>query len=104
MIDYDAYMTAQYGPGWEHEPPETREDWSKDTPCPGCGHRCCPTPSLECGGESDTVRECEAPEQPEPVGECAECDDPYSVVDSYGMCASCLHDAFRSGWLPGMTD
>jgi hypothetical protein len=26
--------------------------------CPGCGHSCCPHPSLDCGGESDAVRAC----------------------------------------------
>lgn len=26
--------------------------------CPGCGHSCCPLPGLECGGDSDVVRDC----------------------------------------------
>lgn len=27
--------------------------------CPGCGHTCCPYPSLECGGDSDVVAACD---------------------------------------------
>jgi hypothetical protein len=27
---------------------------------PGCAHTCCPYPGLECGGDSDRVRECES--------------------------------------------
>lgn len=28
--------------------------------CPGCGHTCCPSKSLECGGDSDAVRRVES--------------------------------------------
>lgn len=30
---------------------------------------------------------------------CSECDS--TEVEEYGMCASCIHDARRSGWEPG---
>lgn len=33
---------------------------------------------------------------------CRECGD--AEADTHGMCASCLHDAYRSGWNPGMDD
>lgn len=38
---------------------------------------------------------------------CSECGEPIegasfgSLRSGYGMCASCLHDAVRSGWGPG---
>jgi hypothetical protein len=32
--------------------------------CPGCGHSCCPHAGLECGGDSDAVRQCTEPAGP----------------------------------------
>ena len=39
----------------------------------------------------------------EPVLEnpCSQCDDEEAEPDSWGMCGSCLHNALRSGWIPG---
>jgi len=28
----------------------------------------------------------------------------YETSTAYGMCGSCLHDAYRSGWTPGKDD
>lgn len=43
-------------------------------------------------------------EDDEPASECSECDTPGAKVVEHGMCESCLHDAYRSGWQPGSED
>ncbi len=37
------------------------------------------------------------------VVRCAECGEPSAEsLEPYGMCASCQHNAIRSGWIPGV--
>lgn len=35
---------------------------------------------------------------------CKECGEEPAYEGDYGMCSSCLHDAYRSGWVPGTND
>jgi len=37
---------------------EPQKNETAQARCPGCGHSCCPYPGLECGGDSDVVRDC----------------------------------------------
>lgn len=78
--------------------------------CPIGGSRPHPYEPGRC--RPDTVRPALIPgsgpaaEEPEPEPEpegptCRECPDPVGDDGEHGMCPSCLHDAYRSGWNPG---
>jgi hypothetical protein len=54
-----------------------------------------------------TIEDDEDEEEPEPTNPCSQCGeetDPDAMYADYGMCASCLHNAIRSGWEPGEAD